>query len=89
MRYVRIRAPSTSTYVPRLQADQAKIQSRLIDLEGIHEIEATLKHTALRGEDDMSVDPSIEHPTSRAVEVKRMLMNTTGVRLCHATLLPI
>ncbi|KZV69852.1 hypothetical protein PENSPDRAFT_651991 [Peniophora sp. CONT] len=64
-------APSTSTYVPRLQAEQAKIESRLIDLEGVKEIQTTLQKTTLKDE-DMSVDgPSGDAPQYRAIDAKR------------------
>ncbi|KAI0321847.1 hypothetical protein OF83DRAFT_1190458 [Amylostereum chailletii] len=76
-------APSTSSYVPRLQAEQTRIQSRLLDLEGIEQLGSAFKHTKLRGEDDMSVDSDPEPVTSRMLEAKRQLLYSSGVRsLC-------
>ncbi|VDB97014.1 unnamed protein product [Peniophora sp. CBMAI 1063] len=64
-------APSTSTYVPRLQAEQAKIESRLIDLEGVREIQTTLQRTTLNEGEAMSVDGPSDAPQYRAIDAKR------------------
>jgi len=65
------RAPSTSTYVPRIQAEQARIEAQLVELEGVDAIQRGLKNTKLVGEDDMSVDTPPEPPASQMIEAKR------------------
>lgn len=62
---------STSTYVNRVQAEQAAVESRLIELDGMETINTGLRRTVIRGEGDMIVDPPPEPPTSRAIEAKR------------------
>jgi hypothetical protein len=64
-------APSTSTYVPRIQAEQARIEAQLVELEGVDAIQRGLKNTRLVGEDDMNVDTPPEPPASRMIEAKR------------------
>ena len=66
------RAPSTSTYVPRLQAEQVKIESRLIDLEGVKEIQTSLQKATIHDE-DMSVDAPSDPAEYRAIDVKRQV----------------
>lgn len=64
-------APSTSSYIPRISAEQAAIEARLVELEGMDIIQNGLKSTRIVGEDDMSVDPEPEPPVSRTLEAKR------------------
>jgi len=61
---------STSSYVHRVQAEQAAIESRLLELDGIETINTGLKETKIRGEDDMIIDLP-EPPTSRIIEAKK------------------
>lgn len=65
------RGASTSTYVQRVLAEQAAVESRLIELDGMETINTGLKNTKIRGENDMAVDPPPEPPTSRALEAKK------------------
>lgn len=65
------RNASTSTYVNRVQAEQAAVESRLIELDGMETINTGLRRTMLRGEGDMAVDPPPEPTTSRAIEAKK------------------
>ncbi|KAF8745986.1 hypothetical protein AX14_004278 [Amanita brunnescens Koide BX004] len=62
---------STSTYVQRVLAEQAAIESRLIELEGIESIRTKLRNTQIKGENDMSIDIPPEPPSSRIIEAKR------------------
>ncbi|KAF8192583.1 hypothetical protein BJ912DRAFT_266829 [Pholiota molesta] len=70
---------STSTYVNRVQAEQAAVESRLIELDGMETINTGLRRTVIRGEGDMIVDPPPEPPTSRAIEAKRKALAQFGV----------
>ena len=75
------RAPSTSTYVQRISADQARIEARLVELVGVDEIRQGLQNTTIDGEGIMSVDatsPSDVQPPistipsmSRAISAKQ------------------
>ncbi|KAK2466325.1 hypothetical protein APHAL10511_001967 [Amanita phalloides] len=68
-----LRSPdaSTSTYVQRVLAEQAAIESRLIEIEGVESIRSKLRSTRIKGENDMSVDIPPEPPSSRIIEAKR------------------
>ncbi|KAI5893749.1 uncharacterized protein SCHCODRAFT_02622664 [Schizophyllum commune H4-8] len=54
---------STSSYFPRISAEQLAIKSRLVDLQGVEAINASLMRTSIRN-DELDV-------TSRAIEAKR------------------
>ncbi|RDB22634.1 hypothetical protein Hypma_010334 [Hypsizygus marmoreus] len=69
---------STSTYVERVSAEQAAVESRLIELDGMEVINTGLKQTRLTGEGDMSVDLPPEPPISRAIEAKRKALSKFG-----------
>jgi hypothetical protein len=69
--YLYIRGASTSTYVQRVLAEQAAVESRLLELDGMETINTGLKNTKIRGENDMAVDPPPEPPTSRTLEAKK------------------
>ncbi|KXN86400.1 hypothetical protein AN958_10262 [Leucoagaricus sp. SymC.cos] len=69
---------STSTYVQRVLAEQAAVESRLLELDGMETINTGLKNTKLRGENDMVVDPSPEPPTSRTLEAKKKALARFG-----------
>lgn len=66
---------SSSTYVHRVSAEQAAIESRLIELEGVESIRTRLRSTQIKGENDMSVDIPPEPPVSRAIEAKRKALS--------------
>ncbi|TFY82596.1 hypothetical protein EWM64_g1408 [Hericium alpestre] len=68
-------APSTSTYVPRLQAEQARIEAQLLEKEGIDSIQRSLKQAKIVGEDDMNVDVPPTPPLGDTVETKRRIIN--------------
>ncbi|KAA1466235.1 hypothetical protein DENSPDRAFT_831013 [Dentipellis sp. KUC8613] len=68
-------APSTSTYIPRIQAEQSKIEAQLIELEGIDAIQRSLKHTKIVGEEDMAVEAPPTPPLSQAIETKRNILS--------------
>lgn len=63
------RAPSTSTYVPRIMAEQAKIEAQLLELEGMQDIQVGLEVARISEEDEqMRVDAAPEQP--RPIEAK-------------------
>lgn len=74
MRSKRNRAASTSALVQRLSAEQAAIEARLLEVEGMENIQARLHKTKISGEDDMNIDEP-EHPISRAIDVKRRVLS--------------
>ena len=66
---------STSTYAQRVLAEQAAVESRLIELDGMEAINTGLRRTVIRSEGDMSVDTAPEPPTSRTLEAKRKALS--------------
>jgi len=66
---------STSAYVVRISAEQAAVEARLVELDGMETIQTGLKNTRIRGEDDMVVDTPPEPPTSRTIEAKRKALS--------------
>ena len=72
---ITISAATTSTYVERISAEQAAVEARLIELDGMETIQTGLKNTSIRGEDDMIVDSPPEPPTSRTIEAKRKALS--------------
>jgi len=68
------RGASTSTYVQRVLAEQATVESRLIELDGVETINIGLKNTQIRGENDMVVDPPPEPPINRTLEAKKKVL---------------
>jgi hypothetical protein len=68
------RAASTSALVQRVSAEQAVVEARLLELEGMENIQARLRHTNISEEDDMNVDEP-EHPISRAIDAKRRVLS--------------
>ncbi|KAG6832923.1 hypothetical protein H0H92_004807 [Tricholoma furcatifolium] len=66
---------STSTYVDRVSAEQARIEARLIEVQGVDLINSALKNTKIKGEGDMAVDAPPEPPNSRAIEAKRRALS--------------
>jgi len=57
-----------------VSAEQAAIEARLLELEGMENIQARLTNTKISGEDDMMVDEP-EHPISRAIDAKRRVLS--------------
>ena len=78
-------AASTSTYVQRISAEQAAIEARLVELDGMETIQTGLKNTKIRGEEDMNVDSPPEPPVSRTIEAKRKALS----RFVRLTLSPL
>jgi hypothetical protein len=68
------RAASTSALIQRVSAEQAAIEARLLELEGMENIQTRLKNTKIGGEHDMNVDEP-EHPISRAIDAKRRVLS--------------
>ncbi|KAF9451637.1 hypothetical protein P691DRAFT_807254 [Macrolepiota fuliginosa MF-IS2] len=69
---------STSTYVQRILAEQAAVESRLIELDGMETINIGLKNTRISGENDMIIDPTPEPSTSRTLEAKKKALARFG-----------
>lgn len=59
----------------RVTAEQAVVESRLIELHGMETINTGLKRTNLKGEGDMQIDQPLEPPTSRTLEAKRKALS--------------
>ena len=55
----------------RVQAEQAEIESRLLEVDGMEKINSALKKTKIKGEGDMEVDETPEPVTSRTIEAKK------------------
>lgn len=63
------------SWITRVTAEQDAIQGRLVELLGVDAINTGLKNTTIKGEDDMSVDPSPEPYTSPTLEAKRKALS--------------
>jgi len=70
---------STSTYAQRVLDEQASVESRLIELDGMETINSGLRRTVIRGEGDMLVDIPPGPPTSRTLEAKRKALSQFGM----------
>jgi hypothetical protein len=57
-----------------VSAEQTVIEARLLELEGMENIQAKLKSTKISGDDDMNIDEP-EHPISRAIDAKRRVLS--------------
>ncbi len=62
-----LRAPSTSSYVPRIMAEQTRIEAQLLELEGIQDIQVGLELTHISEDEQMLVDKA---PEPRPIEAK-------------------
>lgn len=63
--------PSTSTYVQRINAEQAAIESRLVEL-GVDDIQTMLRDTTLNEDDPMHVDGQPQpQPNPRPISAKQ------------------
>src|SRR5882672_5475480 len=62
---------NTSSFAQRVTAEQAAIESRLIELQGVETINTGLRKTHLIGDDDMAIDFPPDPPTNRILEAKR------------------
>ncbi|KAI9513190.1 hypothetical protein F5148DRAFT_1156780 [Russula earlei] len=69
-------APSTSTYVPRIMAEQAKIEAQLVELEGMQDIQDGLELTHIGEDQPMPVDRAPEPP--RPIEAKLRALEKFG-----------
>lgn len=78
-------ASDGGAYVDRIRAEQAAVESRLMD-QGIDDLSGTLKKTKLKGEGDMEVDDQPEPVTSRTIEAKKKALaqyvSTLSVNPC-------
>ncbi|KAJ6539223.1 hypothetical protein B0H19DRAFT_960847 [Mycena capillaripes] len=69
---------ATPSWMVRATAEQAAVEGRLVELVGMDAINTGLKNTAIKGEDDMNVDPPPEPYTSPTVEAKRKALSRFG-----------
>ncbi|KAH9062167.1 hypothetical protein EDB87DRAFT_1673893 [Lactarius vividus] len=69
-------APSTSTYVPRIMAEQAKIEAQLLELEGMQDIQVGLELARISEDEQMRVDVAPEQP--RPIEAKLRALDKFG-----------
>ncbi|EIN10559.1 hypothetical protein PUNSTDRAFT_132647 [Punctularia strigosozonata HHB-11173 SS5] len=63
--------PSSSTYVQRISAEQARIEARLVELVGVDEIRRGLQNTTIDSEGKMSVDSQSQSTMPRAIGAKQ------------------
>lgn len=68
------KAPSSS-YVQRVRAEQAAIESRLLEVDGMETINTALRKTKIKGEGDMEVDEAPEPATSSTIEAKKKALS--------------
>ena len=68
------RAASTSVLVQRISAEQAMIEARLLELEGMENIQTRLRNTRLGEDEEMKVDEP-EQPMSRAINAKQRVLS--------------
>ncbi|KAJ7667872.1 hypothetical protein DFH06DRAFT_1267962 [Mycena polygramma] len=66
------------SWMVRVTAEQAAVEGRLVELVGMDAINTGLKNTAIKGEDDMNVDPPPEPYTSPILEAKRKALSRFG-----------
>lgn len=66
------------SWIARVTAEQAAVEARLVELVGMDDINIGLKNTAIKGEDDMNVDPPPEPHISPALEAKRKALSRFG-----------
>ncbi|KAJ7507674.1 hypothetical protein B0H11DRAFT_2218510 [Mycena galericulata] len=66
------------SWLARITAEQDAIEGRLVELLGMDAINTGLKNTAIKGEDDMNVDPPPEPYISPTVEAKRKALSRFG-----------
>lgn len=59
----------------RISAEQAAVEARLLELDGMDAINTSLKKTKIIAEDEMIVDPPPEPPSSRTLEAKRKALS--------------
>lgn len=68
---------SSSTYAQRVQREQAMIESRLLDLDGVEKLNTSLRRTRIKGEGDTAPEPA-EPKISRTMEAKRRALAQYG-----------
>ncbi|PPQ83257.1 hypothetical protein CVT25_003996 [Psilocybe cyanescens] len=66
---------STSTYAQRVLAEQAEVESRLLELNGMEVINSGLRKTRIGDGGDMLVDVPREPPTSRTLAAKQKALS--------------
>lgn len=68
-------AASTSTLIQRISAEQAAIEARLLELEGIENIQTKLRNTRISADEEMNIDGPEPHPISKAIDAKRRVLS--------------
>ncbi len=74
------RGASTSTYIAKILHEQNAIETQLAELEGVDNINASMRNTRIMDEGDMDVDSAPEPPVSRTIETKRRVLARAYVR---------
>ncbi|KII94686.1 hypothetical protein PLICRDRAFT_96994 [Plicaturopsis crispa FD-325 SS-3] len=62
---------STSSFVQRITAEQAEIENRLVEVEGVEAIREGMHNTTIDGDESMSVDEPASAPVPRILDAKR------------------
>ncbi|KAF8915885.1 hypothetical protein CPB85DRAFT_1432591 [Mucidula mucida] len=65
---------STSTYIAKILHEQNAIETQLAELEGVDNINTSMRNTRIMDEGDMDVDSAPEPPVSRTIETKRRVL---------------
>ncbi|KAH6915309.1 hypothetical protein BKA70DRAFT_1420245 [Coprinopsis sp. MPI-PUGE-AT-0042] len=68
---------SSSSYALRVQREQAMIESRLLDLDGVEKLNTSLRRTRIKAEGDTAPEPA-EPKISRTMEAKRRALAQYG-----------
>ncbi|KAJ7047494.1 hypothetical protein C8F04DRAFT_934192, partial [Mycena alexandri] len=63
------------SWMVRVKAEQVAVEGRLVELVGMDAINTGLKNTAIKGEDDMDVEPPPEPYTNPILEAKRKALS--------------
>jgi len=68
-------AASTSALIQRVSAEQAAIEGRLLELEGMENLQRKLRDTRISADEEMNVDGPEPHPISKAIDAKRRVLS--------------
>lgn len=68
-------AASTSTLIQRISSEQAAIEARLLEIEGMENLQTKLRNTRISADEDMNVDALDPHPISNAIDAKRRVLS--------------
>lgn len=68
-------AASTSTLTQRISGEQAAIEARLLEIEGMENLQTKLRNTRISADEDMNVDAPERHPISNPIDAKRRVLS--------------